>query len=201
MRSRSLIFKCSRVRKPPSPCPKPTGKGETLADLIQEFMDEVADRQRSHRDQYRNFASLTEAVKHAMGVVGKVPDHQRRVGREVLQEACKRLLLYTDEIQACKSFAKLLDLVEQYTANIQRFGRLAVYDTANRLGIYLHLDPEVVYLHAGTQKGAKALDLDTGRGYLAMDELPEPFRRLEPWECEDFLCIYEARLAKLNRKA
>jgi hypothetical protein len=28
--------------------------------------------------------SLTDAIKHATGSVGKVPDHQRRVGRKIL---------------------------------------------------------------------------------------------------------------------
>ena len=36
----------------------------------------------------------------------------------------------------------------------------------------------------------RALGLDTRRAYLGMVELADPFRLLEPWECEDFLCIY-----------
>ena len=99
------------------------------------------------------------------------------------------------------SFADLIDLVERYTADIHRFGTLAVYDTACRLGLYWGLNPEVVYLHAGTAKGAQALGLDMSRGHLEMSELPKPFRLLEPWECEDFLCIYKARLARLKRKS
>ena len=91
--------------------------------------------------------------------------------------------------------------IERYTSDIYRFGKLAVYDTACRLGVYLELEPEVVYLHAGTIKGARALGLDTSRSYLEMDELPRPLRLLEPWECEDFLCIYKVELAKLKRKS
>ena len=58
---------------------------------------------------------------------------------------------------------------ENAGADIHRFGKLAVYDTACRLGVYLGLGPEVVYLHAGTTKGAKALSLDTNRGYLEIE--------------------------------
>jgi hypothetical protein len=187
--------------KTPAPCPKPTGRTETLADLIHEYKEEIADRQRSRRDQYRDFASLAEAIKHATGSVTKVPDHQRRVGREALKKACNRLLRHKDEVEPSKSFAELLDLVERHTADIGRFGRLAVYDTACRLGVYLKLSPEVVYLHAGTMEGARALGLDTSRGYLEMDNLPGPLHLLEPWECEDFLCIYKARLAALKGKS
>lgn len=45
-----------------------------------------------------------------------------------------------------------------------------------------------------------ALLILTSGEYLEMDELPEPFRLLEPWECEDFLCIYKDRLTNIERK-
>lgn len=177
-----------------------SGKGETLAELIHEYKSQVADRQEEDRAQYQDSSNLIDAIKLSAGVVGKVPDHQRRVGRNVLRQACNRLLRHQDEIQECKSFDDLLDLIEQHTGDIHRFGTLAVYDTACRLGVYLGLKPKVVYLHAGTAEGAQALGLDTSRGYLEMAELPKPFRLLEPWECEDFLCIYKAWLVRLKRK-
>ena len=75
------------------------------------------------------------------------------------------------DVSALKSVGDLIDLIERYAADIPRFGKLAVYDTACRLGVYLKLAPEVVYLHAGTAKGAKALGRDTycGRLLLAAD--------------------------------
>ena len=175
-------------------CPKPNGGANTLTELVQEYKREKC------KDHYSNISSLTEAIKHATGLVGKVPPHQRRVGRAVLRKAYNRLLRHKDKIEACVSFDDLLNLIESLTADIQRFGKLAVYDTAKRLGIYLKLKPEYVYLHTGTAKGAKALGLDTSWGYLEMDELPKPLRLLNPGQCEDFLCIYKADLAKLKRK-
>ena len=189
---------CTPPRKKLGHCPKPNGQGETLAELIHEYKREFGDDHQADRAQYRKPPNLTEAIRHATGSVGKVPNHQRRVGRAILTQACERLLQHQDEIQACKSFAELIGLIERHTADIHRFGTLAVYDTACRLGLSLGLLPEVVYLHAGTKKGANALGLDTSRGYLEMDELRRPFRLLEPWECEDFLCIYKARLEGLR---
>ncbi len=139
-----------------------------------------------------------DAIKYATGSVGKVPDHQRRVGRKALANARNRLLRHKDEIDVCESFAELIDVIERHTGDVYRFGKLAVYDTAIRLGVYLGLDPEVVYLHAGTADGAGALSLDTSRGILEPDDLPMPFYLLEPWECEDFLCIYKTELAELK---
>jgi hypothetical protein len=43
-------------------------------------------------DKHKNLKSLIDAIKHATGSVGKVPGHQRRVGRKILGEACERLL-------------------------------------------------------------------------------------------------------------
>ncbi len=192
---------CRPPRKPLGPCAKPTGRTINLTGLIQEYKWECGDNQQASRELYRDFTTLTEAIKYATGSVGKVPNHQRRVGRETLKKACKRLLRHKDELKACQSFSDLLNLIKQHTADIPRFGKLAVYDTACRLGIYLGLCPEVVYLHAGTQKGAKAMGLDTRRGYVEMDELPGPFRLLEPWECEDFLCIYKNRFAGMDGTA
>ncbi len=190
---------CRPARKPSGACSKPIGRHETLADLIREYKREYGDHQRARRRQFRDFASITEAIKHATGSVGKVPDHQRRVGREALTRASDQLLRHQEEIESCETFAEILALVEASTAGVRRFGRLAVYDTACRLGVYLGVEPEAVYLHAGTADGAKALGLGTSRGYLEMDELPAPFRLLEPWECEDFLCIYKSRLTVLSR--
>jgi hypothetical protein len=74
-----------------------------------------------------------------------------------LKKAYNRLLTHEGEIEACKSFGDLLKLIELYTADICGFGKLAVYDTACRIGVYLGLSPEVVYLHAGTTESAKPI--------------------------------------------
>lgn len=56
-------------------------------------------------------------------------------------------------------------------------------------------DQPKVHLHAGTRKGAAALNpAFAGRDYLDKDELPEPLRELEPYQIEDFLCIFKGRL-------
>jgi hypothetical protein len=80
----------------------------------------------------------------------------------------------------------LAGFIEHATADIERFGELAVYDTSLRLGAWLKKSPTLVYLHAGTRKGARALGLDVKRGYLEMKELPKPIRMLKPCEVEDF---------------
>ena len=79
---------------------------------------------------------------------------------------------------------------------IHGIGELAVYDIACRIGAFLGLSPERVYLHAGTREGARALGL-RGASVRKMD-LPRAFGRLSPGEIEDCLCIYNADIRRLT---
>jgi hypothetical protein len=73
-------------------------------------------------------------------------------------------------------------------------GPLFVYDTALRVGARLGLAPRYIFLHAGVRKGAAALGLGRHRNYLDVSDLPPAFRRLEPREIEDCLCVYKDHL-------
>ena len=42
---------------------------------------------------------------------------------------------------------------------MDELGELTVYDVAHRIGAYLQLEPDVVYLHRGTRIGARYLGL------------------------------------------
>jgi len=69
-------------------------------------------------------------------------------------------------------------------------GPLYRYDTAFRIGAHLNLFPTLVYLHAGTRNGARALGLP-GKDALELSDIPIEIRHREPHEIEDILCIYE----------
>jgi hypothetical protein len=129
---------------------------------------------------------------------GKMHAHQRRVGRRVLTKARTALLSKLTEIEACGSFDDLLTLIESATSQIDRFGELAAYDTALRIGAWLKLSPEAVYLHAGTRKGAASLGIGKGVQCVQMREMPVELRRLSPDQVEDLLCIFKEHL-HINR--
>ena len=57
-------------------------------------------------------------------------------------------------------------------------GRLLVYDTALRIAARRRLEPARVFIHAGTQVGARRLGLDARAESLAIEDLPAPLRRL-----------------------
>jgi hypothetical protein len=80
------------------------------------------------------------------------------------------------------------------TEPIPGIGELTVYDTALRIGAHFGLEPERVYVHAGTREGARALGFENRRTTIDMNELPEPLQRLSAREAEDMLCIYKHSL-------
>ena len=96
---------------------------------------------------------------------------------------------------ACRSFDDLHRTVHDRIGGIHRIGELAVYDISCRIGAFVGLSPNRVYLHAGTRKGAQALGL---RGATVhKNDLPPEFGRLSPAEIEDCLCIYKAPIQLL----
>lgn len=103
--------------------------------------------------------------------------HQRRIGGGIfLKKVVPALLRHADGIAACHFFDNLHRCIKDRTRDIYRFGALAVYDTALRLGARLDLWPKVVYLHAGTKKGCKALGVPISGSTVEMTDLPTPLQ-------------------------
>ena len=93
-----------------------------------------------------------------------------------------------------RTFDELYEQVAVALRPIRGIGLLTIYDTAHRIGAFLHLSPEQVYLHAGVRTGAKALGLGDWRAKLPMSMFPVVFQRLRPEQVEDCLCIYKSQL-------
>ncbi len=103
------------------------------------------------------------------------------------------------DLGSCRSFDDLHSLVDSLIREIRMVGALVVYDVSHRIGAHLELEPERVYLHAGTRKGTRALGLGRGRDALDLAELPGEFGRLTPAEAEDCLCIYKEAIRRVVR--
>lgn len=121
--------------------------------------------------------------------------HQRRIPARSLEEARDRLLAV--DLESSTSFEDLCSKVEETIGDIHMIGDLGIYDTALRIGAFLEIEPELVYLHRGTRDGARVLGLGRGRTSLRVDEVPAEFSRLRPYEIEDCLCIYKSELGRL----
>ena len=121
-----------------------------------------------------------------------VYDHQRRVPRRARSEA--ESALRTVDFAACRSFHELFLLIGDTLGPIKGIGDLTVYDTALRIAARLGLEPDRVYLHAGTTAGARALGLDWRAPWIMTGDLPPALRELPAWQVEDLLCIYKDHL-------
>ena len=109
-----------------------------------------------------------------------------------LEESERRLTANLGELRAYSSFDELFDLVETLIRPIHMIGELTVYGTSLRIAARFGLEPERVYLHAGTRVGARRLGLDWEARALEPQTLPAPLRDLKAHEVEDVLCIYDS---------
>jgi len=128
-------------------------------------------------------------------------NHQFRLTKEALNNATAALTASTAAIERCNDFEQLITLIEDLVGEITRIGELYIYDTALRIGAKRGIEPELVYLHAGTREGAKALGFDGNRKSIHRSELPTALQSLRPREIEDLLCIYKEDLKRLAQGA
>jgi len=179
---------------------RPTSEGDSLADLVREYLGRKGSGPRldAYLDTFRK-CSLAEAIERAGYVGENVHPHQRRLGRKKLAQAAKALLKKLDVVQKCRSFEELHELVGSCTRHIDRFGALARYDVALRIGAHLGVWPELIYLHAGTAVGCKKLGIPCQGKTVEPEELPAPIRRLGAYHAENFLCIYKGGFGCVGR--
>jgi len=143
--------------------------------------------------------SLTEAIKCAAESINhkkKRHPHQYRLIKEDLSLFANALLIYELEINDCQDFDELFVLVEKIGATVKGIGEMLIYDTAERIGCFKNVEPENIYLHAGTRKGAEILlnkKLSKKIKYISRDLLPETLNNpsLSCSQLEDILCMYK----------
>lgn len=174
----------------------------SLERIVDEYIRDHQDSAEREQRWFTIQADLRRAVEAAalaQSPSGKRLSHQRRIPGHVLQESRRRLLLKLPALKQARSFDTVYDLVSSTISPIPGIGELAVYDTALRIGAHLGLEPEKVYLHAGTRVGAAKLGLPSTSGYLEISQFPAELRRLKPHEIEDVLCIYKHRFDGADR--
>lgn len=163
--------------------------------LVDRYIRDCRPRFRRSRKRYRDMVDLATAVESAglaRTAEGKCESHQCRVGLRRLRRFHHRLSERLAELQACADFGQLHDVIAR--CRVKGVGTLAIYDTAVRIGWHLGLEPEAVYLHAGTRQGARAIGV-TAKHAISRGDLSGPLHALSPSELEDFLCIFAEALA------
>lgn len=171
----------------------------SYADVVRDYQKRYQRRAADSLRFYANQKTLADAVRLAVlaqTADGKRQSHQRRISGLRLRRAFTRLKRCN--LRRCRSFHALHQMIDDAIRCIPGIGPLAVYDTANRIGIYRGLAPEKVYLHCGTRTGARAMGLGRGRDVLEISELPTAFHRLTADDIENCLCIYKDDLKRIS---
>lgn len=123
----------------------------------------VSDYIEHHRDDaarelcyYRSMPALARAIRRGARACtadgGKHP-HQWRIPSVRLRAFGAQLARREQALSEAGSFDELHEAVRAVGGPIRGIGELAVYDTAIRIGAWLGLDPERVYLHRGSREG------------------------------------------------
>jgi hypothetical protein len=174
---------------------RPDVDPEWLA-IIRHYAKNSRPRKIAELDGFRGEVSLRSAVERAalaLDCNGKRFKHQHRVRRDAMLAAEAMLLQIVPELELCRSFDQLLEVIEGVLRGIGGIGEMYVYDAALRIGAKLNLLPRRIHLHRGTRAGAEQLGLRTDVPALNPEELPAALRALPPYEVEDILCIYKDR--------
>jgi hypothetical protein len=167
-------------------------KFDTIVRQYKAMRNKYPDQHVDYCIQQKTLADAIEVSAKAINDQNKIHNHQRRVGRANLNFFAGQLKLKEVEIKRSKTFDELLSTIE--AVKCDRIAELTHYDTATRIGAYLDLFPDRIYLHTGTKIGAKYLLGDLkGRKFITIDELPKDFLKfdLTASEFEDILCIFK----------
>lgn len=119
--------------------------------------------------------------------------NERGIKPDVLKEMKTRILKRIGDLIQAKTFDELMSIIE--SEKVRGFGELAIYDTTMRIASFLKLEPDKVYLHAGTRKGMEKLEErglvpagSSKKKAVPVQHLPEPLKKLRPAETEHLLC-------------
>lgn len=164
--------------------------------IIRKYTSDIRPYANEELSWFREQPTLSEAIRLAALAInskGKRYSHQRRLRKEVLEQARYILFKNQEDIKLSPSFDDLHNTLIRLLDPVKGLGELYCYDTALRIGANIGLFPERVYLHAGTRRGVKALGLDSKASALEVSQFPEWLHQLKAYEIEDVLCIFKDR--------
>lgn len=169
---------------------------DNLKIIVSDYIARFRDRAARELKWFQIQPTLERAVSVAAlakGPSGKRLSHQRRIPQSVLNESRSQLLKALSAIQRAKSFEELYSIIKNRLQSISGIGELTIYDTTLRIAAKLGLEPNVIFLHAGTRVGAKRLQLDTSQEFIRVDDVPRALHRLRAREIE--ICYVSIRIS------
>ncbi|HJV45796.1 MAG TPA: hypothetical protein VJ824_08720 [Bacillota bacterium] len=189
-----------------------------LNPLIHDYIQtekELEDNLLNHYTKKYNYDELIKRALLGTDERGKKHPHKYRIDNSVYPRIRQYLLLLENKFNTCSTFDEVMKLVYEVKKSPlgSGFGSVSIYDTALCLAVNKKEYPKVIYLHAGAYEGAENLfgkrelkqmvsyfQEDKEFPYLSLDQLPKPFKQLQPHHIENFFCIYRSELKEINVK-
>lgn len=167
---------------------------QSLAYIIKKykrFKKRYPDSWIAHCQSQQTLPLAIHVASLSQNAAGQKHPHQYRLRKNDLKAFERQLLQSMVVINKAQNFDSLHTIVKQNAP--KGIGPLAIYDTAVRIGAFLNLSPDHIYLHAGTREGAKKLIPNLTENTIDKNHLPAPLRNsnLNCYELEDLLCIYK----------
>lgn len=101
----------------------------------------------------KDFMAAVEMAGMSRNIDNDKHPHQFRLPNHILRKFTDRLLRKAESMLRCQNFEELHELVS--SCRVKGIGILTIYDTAQRIGANLRIEPRRVYLHQGTRVGAE----------------------------------------------
>ncbi len=143
-----------------------------------------------------DFENCIQMAATARNLLEKKHPHQYRIKNEILELFAEKLHRNKKKISSVKDFDKLYVEIEKL--KVKGIGPLTIYDTAHRIGSYLNISPQRIYLHRGARIGAeKLLKRRIKSRTIEKREFPM-FSDFTCEEIEDILCLSKGNFEKNN---
>ncbi len=187
------------------------------------FFETHADYLDKYLSFYKELPNLTEVIVHASDGIFKLTnngieyfirhnhqevfidknDNKRGIPFEISKQVRDNLIKRMNDILKARSFDEIYQIVTD--CKVKGFGELSIYDTALRISSHLNIEPDKVYLHAGSRKGAELLEqkgyIEVGsskKKFLKIEDLPKPLQNQKADDTQHFFCSMKDKMTELT---
>lgn len=187
------------------------------------FFESHADYLDKYLGFYKTLPNLTELIIHASDGIFKLTnqgieyfirhnhqevfldkeDNLRGIPYELSKQVRNNLIKRTNDILKSTTFDNLFQIVLE--SKVKGFGELSIYDTALRIASQMNIEPDKVYLHAGSRKGAELLEEkgyikegSSKKKYLKIEDLPLPLQSQKADDTQHFFCSMKDKMRFLD---
>lgn len=122
------------------------------------------------------------------------------------KDVTRRVRERANEIRNASCFEDIFIVIEE--CRNPKFGQLSIYDATVRIGAFLGIEPEKVYIHTGVKMGVMVLEEKgytknqlSNRDFALIDEFPLEMRKMRPIAVENMACERKKQFEQLPHRS